>query len=85
MNQAYNIKYLAVRKNKYSRRIINTALQYKGACIVEVFIHPDQKIIPKLTYGSPIEDLDPKLNRDEFKANMINPIVGSDGSIIEAN
>lgn len=82
---AYNIKYLAVRKNKYSRRIINTALQYKGACIVEVFVRPDQKIIPKLTYGSPIEDLDPKLNRDEFKANMINPIVGSDGSIIEAN
>ena len=36
-------------------------------------IDSNQKIIPKLQFGKPIEDLSPLLPRSEFKKNMIVP------------
>ncbi len=85
ISKAYNIKYMSVSKNRKSRDVIKRALANKEACIVEVFIHPEQKIIPKCAFGSPIEDLDPKIKRSEFNKNMINPIIDADDKILEAN
>ena len=42
---------------------------------VNVIIDPNQKIIPKLQFGNPIEDLSPLLPRSEFKKNMIIPLL----------
>ena len=65
------------------KNTIRKALNFKKACIVEVF-HPDQ-ITPKLAFGCPIEDLEPKLARKEFLKQMIVEPIQSDNKIIEAN
>ena len=83
--KAYGIKYFSTNKNSNSQKTIKQALSYKKACLVEVFIHPEQKIIPKLAFGNPIEDLEPKISRSAFKENMINSVINSDNKIIEAN
>ena len=83
--KAYDIKYFSVKKDGDTKKIIKQVLDYKYACIIEVFIHPDQKITPKLAFGSPIEDLDPQLDRKEFLEKMIIKPINSDSSVIEAN
>ena len=83
--KAYGIEYRSVKKNCYAKKVIEASLKTKEACLVEVFIHPEQKIIPKLCFGNPIEDLDPKLNRKEFKNNMLYPLITADKEILEAN
>ena len=83
--KAYDIQYMSVSKDSYSKRIISKALNSKGACIIEVFIHPEQKIVPKLAFGNPIEDLEPQLSREEFNNNMINKVITSDRKLIESN
>ena len=83
--RAYNIQYMSVSKNSSSNKIIKKALKSKSACIIEVFIQPEQKIIPKLAFGNPIEDLEPQLSREEFYNNMINKAIIPDNKLIEAN
>ena len=61
--KAYDIRYFSVNQNKNSPNTIKKALNYNQACIIEVFIHPEQKIIPKCAFGSPIEDLEPKIKK----------------------
>jgi acetolactate synthase-1/2/3 large subunit len=53
--------------------------------IIEIKIRPNQKIIPKLQFGNPIEDLSPLLNRKEFQNNMDLAAIKSDKKIFEAN
>ena len=83
--KAYNIKYLSVKNDKDSKNIIKQSLVSKKATIIEVFIHPNQKITPKLAFGCPIEDLEPKLDRKEFLKQMIIKPITSDSDVIEAN
>ena len=74
-----------IQKDKDSKSIIKKALNFKNACIIEVFIHPNQKINPKLAFGCPIEDLEPRLARSEFLKQMFIKPVTSDNKVIEAN
>ena len=83
--KAYNIKYLSIKNDKDSKKIIKQSLGSKKAAIIEVFIHPNQKITPKLAFGNPIEDLEPRLNRKEFLEQMIIKPINTDNTIIEAN
>jgi acetolactate synthase-1/2/3 large subunit len=83
--KAYDIQYMSVSRNSSSNRIIKKALKSKSACIIEVFIHPEQKIVPKLAFGNPIEDLEPQLSREEFHNNMINKAIIPDSKLVEAN
>ena len=48
-------------------------------------LKPEQKIIPKLQFGNPIEDLSPLLPRTEFKRNMLVNTVSRSKKIFEAN
>jgi hypothetical protein len=48
-------------------------------------IKQDQKIIPKLQFGNPIEDMSPLIPRKEFFENMGVPLAKSDKKIFEAN
>ena len=43
----------------------------KSAIFVDVLVKPDQKIVPKLEFGRPIEDLSPKLSDKEFEKEMV--------------
>lgn len=85
ISQAYGIQYFKIKNNSNIPNIIKKSLDYKGAAIIDVFIHPNQKIIPKLTYGSPIEDLSPKLSRKEFNNYMKVNTISNDNKIIESN
>ena len=60
-------------------------LKSSSAEFINIFIKPDQKIVPKLTFGAPLEDLSPKIPRKDFSENMIVKTVKRDVKIIESN
>jgi len=82
---AFKIKYISIRQDKLSKKVINKVLKKNEPYICEVFLNPNQKIIPKLSFGSPIEDLLPLLPRSEFNNNMIIPTIKSNKKLIESN
>ena len=69
--KAYGINYSEIKKNIEINKILRKVFQSNKSEIINVFIKPDQKIIPKLTFGSPLEDLSPLLPRKEFNENML--------------
>ena len=66
---------------KYIKKIISS----KSPEIIEVMIKSNQKIIPKLQFGNPIEDMSPLLPRKEFFNNMDIKTINRDKKIFEAN
>jgi len=73
ISTAYGINYNEIKNNKQINKVLNRVLNSKRPEFVNVIINPNQKIIPKLQFGKPIEDLSPLLSRSEFKKNMIVP------------
>jgi acetolactate synthase-1/2/3 large subunit len=71
ISNAYGINYSEIKNNKQIDKVLNRVLNSKKAEFVNVIIDPNQKIIPKLQFGNPIEDLSPLLPRLEFNNNMI--------------
>ena len=66
--------------------MLDKILNSKKPEFVNVIIDPNQKIIPKLQFGRPIEDLSPLLPRLEFKKNMIIQTIKENlPNFIEAN
>jgi len=70
---AFGINYSEIRNNRKIDNILKKVLTSKNSEFVNVIIDPNQKIMPKLQFGNPIEDLSPLLSRNEFKKNMIIP------------
>ena len=86
ISYAYGINYSEIKNNYQIDKMLNKILNSKKPEFVNVIINPNQKIIPKLQFGKPIEDLNPLLSRSELKKNMIIPILKKNKSnIIEAN
>jgi len=86
ISNAYGINYSEIKNNKQIDKVLNKILNSKKAEFVNVIIDPNQKIIPKLQFGKPIEDLSPLLSRSDFKKNMIIPPLEEDFSnFSEAN
>ena len=83
--RAYGIKYSEIKNNSNIDRVLKKAINSNNAEFINVFIKPDQKITPKLTFGSPLEDLSPKLSRNEFYENMIIKSVNNDKNLTESN
>jgi len=73
ISNAYGINYTEIKNNKEIDKVLKKVLNSKKPEFVNVIIDPNQKIIPKLQFGKPIEDLSPLLSRSEFKKNMIIP------------
>ena len=71
ISKAYGINYSTINNNSQIDKILAKTLKSNNAEFINVKIKEDQKIVPKLTFGDPIEDLSPKISRDEFKKNMI--------------
>ena len=55
--EAYGISYNHIKNNNKIKKILEKALQSNKPEFIEVLLKPDQKIIPKLQFGNPIEDL----------------------------
>ena len=69
--RAYGIKAERIRNHRELRTKIRKTLDSNEAVLCNVELRPDEKIIPKLTIGRPIEDSAPLLDRKEFLENMI--------------
>ena len=84
ISNAFNINYnLLKTHNDLSN--LKKIISSKRAEIIEINIKSDQKIIPKLQFGKPIEDLSPLLPRKEFLRNMSVKTQNNKSTIVEAN
>jgi acetolactate synthase-1/2/3 large subunit len=68
--QAYGIRAMRATKNNY-KDVINLAMQETGSIVVDVIINREQKLVPKLEYGNPLEDMSPYQTDEEIKNNML--------------
>ena len=83
---AYGINYSEIKNNHQIDKLLDKILNSKKPEFVNVIIDPNQKIIPKLQFGKPIEDLSPLLPRSEFYENMIvPPLIEKSSDFIESN
>ena len=46
-------------------------MEYDGPVLCNILIDPEQKLIPKLEFGNPLEDMSPYLPDNEINENMI--------------
>ena len=84
ISKAFNISYNLI-KNHNELKKLDKIINSKKAEIIEVSIKNNQKIIPKLQFGNPIEDLSPLLSRKEFYKNMDILLIKRDKKILESN
>ena len=84
ISNAFNINYNLI-KNHNELKKLDKIIDSKKAEIIEVRLKDNQKIIPKLQFGNPIEDLSPLLPRKEFYNNMDISLVKRNKRIFEAN
>jgi acetolactate synthase-1/2/3 large subunit len=77
---AFGIASFQIRTWEEFDEVLPKIQEYSGAVICEVFMHPHQLFVPKLSLvikkdGSlispPLEDLSPLLSREELKRNML--------------
>ncbi len=71
ISKAYGFNYSEIIKNNEIEKTLKKVLKSNKPEFINVYLNPNQKIIPKLSFGDPIEDLSPRLNRNEFYENMI--------------
>ena len=83
--KAYGINYSEIKNNSNVDKILRKTIKSKKAEFINVFIKPNQKIIPKLAFGSPLEDLSPPLPRKEFLDNMIIKTIDKNKKLTESN
>jgi len=83
--KAYGINYSEIKKNSEIDKILKKTLKSNKPEFINIFIKPNQKIIPKLAFGSPLEDLSPHLPKKEFLENMIVKPVNKNKNITESN
>ncbi len=84
ISKAFNINYNVIKNHKDLIKL-DKIIKSKKAELVEVILKSNQKIIPKLQFGNPIEDMSPLLPRKEFFKNMEIKTIKRDKKIFEAN
>ncbi len=71
VSKAYGFKTYTIRNDFELHRKIKQVLDYQGSVFCDVLINTNQKILPKVEFGLPIEDMTPYLKRSELIENMI--------------
>tara|TARA_Y100000816_G_C26100346_1_gene582964 strand:- start:133 stop:432 length:300 start_codon:yes stop_codon:yes gene_type:complete len=84
VSKAFNLNYNIIKNHKQLKKLDKIIKSNKPE-LVEVILRPNQKIIPKLQFGNPIEDMSPLLPRKEFMENMDINTIERDKKIFEAN
>ncbi len=69
--KGYGLPAATVSANADLPAKIAEALAHPGAYFLNVEIASDERVIPQVKFGRPIEDSEPLLSRDEFMENMI--------------
>jgi len=85
ISKAYGINYTLISNHKDLKKKLIKPINSNKPEFIEILINPTQKIIPKLQFGNPIEDLSPLLPRREFYENMSIKTVNRSSKIFEAN
>ena len=83
--KAYGINYSEIKKNSEIDKILKKVLKSNKPEFINIFIKPNQKIIPKLAFGSPLEDMSPYLAKKELLENMIVKPINKNKNIVESN
>ena len=65
LSKGYGIKYHLIRNNKNLSKL-KTIIRSNKSEIIEVNIEDNEKIIPKLEFGKPIDDLSPKIDLEKI-------------------
>lgn len=80
--EAYGIKAMEIKDHKNLREEVAAVLAYEGPVVCSVRVSSDQPTLPRATASTradgtvvslPMEDMAPRLPREEFFANMIVP------------
>ena len=76
--EAYGIKPLYLWSHDHLGEMIDYVLNFDGPMVCDIDCGRHSEYAPKITgWNTPLEDMDPKLPRDEFKSNMlIDPLPG---------
>ena len=69
--KAFGIKYIKIKNHKNLKNKLKKIISSKSAIFVDILVKSDQKIVPKLEFGRPIEDLSPKLSDKDFEEEML--------------
>ncbi len=81
---AYGVTTFKISKNHELKETVKKVLLTDGPVICEVMINPNEQVAPKVSslvkkdgsmVSKPLEDLLPFLDREEFKNNMIIPVL----------
>lgn len=81
--EAFGIAGTRIGDQTNLREAVRAVLERKGPVVCEVIVQPDQAIGPRVStrlgkngtmVSSPLEDLFPYLDRDEFRSNMLIPL-----------
>lgn len=67
--RAYHLPYYKI--NKKNLATYGEIAEKPGPCFIEVVIRGTTEVYPKLEVNNPIEDISPKLSREELKESMI--------------
>jgi len=62
---------LTIASNEDARSQLKAFLDAPGPGLCNVELRPEERVIPQVKFGRPIEDSEPLLDRAEFLANMI--------------
>jgi acetolactate synthase-1/2/3 large subunit len=77
---AFNIKSFKIKTWEEFDQVVPQVQEYEGPIICEVFMHPQQLFVPKLSLAlqtdgtlisPPLEDLSPFISREELAGNML--------------
>jgi len=69
--RAYGYKTIDVSTNEFLPEKISEVLNSPGPVFCNVRISSEHRVIPQVKFGSPIEDSEPFLDKEEFKKDMI--------------
>lgn len=69
--EAYGYRTHTIETNEQARREVAGILAEPGPAFINVEIRPEERVIPQVKFGRPIEDPEPLLSREEFFRNMI--------------
>lgn len=83
--KSYGVPGIRINNHGELKRKIRKALKTPGPVLIEIMMDKDQEIIPKLSFGNPLENQHPLLPKKELKDNMIVSMVEADKKLTEAN
>ena len=69
--KAYGIESVTVYDKDDIDKKLKYVMEYDGPVLCNILIDTEQKLIPKLEFGNPLEDMSPYLTDNEINDNMI--------------